>query len=60
MECSECGRTHGFQKLEDGTFICPDCKSDSHVYDEEGRCWCEPQLIEFDDGDGSWIHNGMM
>lgn len=60
MFCSGCGRTFGLMKLSDDTFMCPKCKSDSHIYDEEGRCWCQPELVKYDDGDGIWLHNLMV
>ena len=56
MQCSVCNRKFDFVKLEDGTFMCASCISNSHIEDEQGRCWCNPEL-EIVGENRIWIHN---
>jgi hypothetical protein len=56
MRCDTCGRDFDSVKLEDGTSMCASCLSNSHILDNEGRCWCHPEL-EIIGQNQIWIHN---
>jgi hypothetical protein len=58
MCCDICGRNFDFVKLEDGSFMCASCLSNAHIIDDEGRCWCNPDL-EIIGNNRIWIHNRM-
>jgi hypothetical protein len=56
MQCDKCKELCSFTKLEDGSYICPNCNTNSHILDENGLCWCGPEHIELEGGN-IWVHN---